>query len=80
MYYTIVLVADTKKKRILEFMFDDARKFLPPEEALKAIRSDPHSRLRLFVLTFIKVIYAIDSELDADLASIFTQEIAHASR
>ena len=66
-------------KAVLEFMFEDAQKFLPDEPQPGTIEVAPEDKLRVFILTFLKIIYVIDTELDADLASIFSKEIANPS-
>ena len=66
-------------KAVLEFMFEDANKFIPQKipSATKEMR--PKEKLRIFIETFMKIIYVIDNRLDADLASIFSKEVTHPS-
>ena len=66
-------------KSVLEFMFEDAKKFVPDENIFVAKEVDPKEKLRVFILTFMKIIYSINSELDADLASIFSKEVTNPS-
>ena len=66
-------------KAVLEFMFEDAQKFLPDEPLPDAIKAGPTDKLKVFIRTYLKVIYVIDTELDADLATIFSKEIANPS-
>ena len=66
-------------KAVLEFMFEDAKKFLPAESESESEAADPKEKLKEYIRTYLKVIYVIDSELDADLASIFSKEIANPS-
>jgi TetR/AcrR family transcriptional regulator, regulator of cefoperazone and chloramphenicol sensitivity len=65
-------------KTVLEFMFEDANKFIPNEKTPEK-ELTPKEKLKFFILTYIKVIYLIDTKLDADLASIFSKEITHPS-
>ena len=62
-------------KAVLEFMFRDAGKFIPEEKITAIKKNDPKEKLRIFILTFMRIIYVIDNELDADLASIFSKEV-----
>lgn len=66
-------------KGVLEFMFEEAKKFLPKESQSDSEGPDPRSKLKEYIHTYLKVIYVIDTELDADLASIFSKEIANPS-
>jgi TetR/AcrR family transcriptional regulator, regulator of cefoperazone and chloramphenicol sensitivity len=66
-------------KSVLEFMFEDASRFIPKKIADTAQDIDPKESLRIFILTLMNIIYVIDSELDADLASIFSKEVTHPS-
>lgn len=66
-------------KAVLEFMFEDAQKFIPQENAEAVKEMAPEEKLRIFILTMMRVIYVIDTQLDADLASIFSKEIANPS-
>lgn len=65
-------------KTVLEFMFEDANKFIPDQQADEKEPS-PEEKLRFFILMYMKIIYIIDTKLDADLASIFSKEITHPS-
>ena len=62
----------------LEFMFEDANKFIPEKKADEKEPS-PEEKLSIFILMYMKIIYIIDTKLDADLASIFSKEITHPS-
>ena len=66
-------------KAVLEFMFEDAQKFLPTNSPSESEGADPKEKLKEYIRTYLKVIYVIDSALDADLASIFSKEIANPS-
>jgi AcrR family transcriptional regulator len=66
-------------RAVLEFMFEDAEKFQPPQTEIDAAEANPGKELALFILTFTRVIYVIENELDAHLASIFVKEIANPS-
>ncbi len=66
-------------KEVLEFMFEDAKKFLPEESQSDYDGADPREKLKEFVRTYLKILYVIDTELDADLAAIFSKEIANPS-
>ena len=65
-------------KAVLAFMFEDANKFIPKPKK-NAREPAPEEKLRRFILTFMRIIYVIDTELDADLASIFSKEVTHPS-
>lgn len=65
-------------RAVLEFMFEDANKFIP-KETLGANQLEPEEQLRFFILMYMKIIYVIDTKLDADLASIFSKEVTHPS-
>lgn len=59
-------------------MFEDASKFIPVQKSAQQEFS-PEERLKSFILLHMKIIYIIDTKLDADLASIFSKEITHPS-
>ncbi|MCG8568206.1 MAG: CerR family C-terminal domain-containing protein [Desulfobacterales bacterium] len=63
-------------RAVLEFMFEDAAKFIPDKTEGTP---SPAERLRQFIHTYMKIIYALDTELDADLAAIFSKELTHPS-
>ena len=65
-------------KAVLEFMFEDANKFIPEEKTIE-IELTPEEKLRFFILMYMKIIYVIDTKLDSDLASIFSKEVIHPS-
>ncbi len=65
-------------KAVLEFMFKDTNKFIP-EKKTEGEKPAPEEKLKHFILMYMKIIYVLDTELDADLASIFSKEIAHPS-
>ncbi len=66
-------------KAVLAFMFEDADKFLPPESEQEAARAAPEKRLALFIRTYCRIIYVVNSRLDADLSAIFARELTHPS-
>jgi len=66
-------------KSVLEFMFEDAEKFMPEEKTGALKEMTPEDKLRRFILTYMRIIYVLDTELDADLASIFSKEVTHPS-
>jgi len=66
-------------KMVLEFMFKDAGKFIPEKQASEKKEIDPKEKLRNFILIFMRIIYVIDSELDANLALIFSKEVTNPS-
>jgi AcrR family transcriptional regulator len=66
-------------KAVLEFMFEDAQKFFPDQKTVEKNATDAETKLRLFILTYMKILYVLDTELDADLASIFSKEVTHPS-
>ena len=65
-------------KAVLEFMFEDAAKFIPQKPRHRT-EVDPVRQLELFILIYMRILYVIDSELDADLSAIFAKEITHPS-
>ncbi len=65
-------------RAVLEFMFEDADKFIP-EETAETKELEPEEKLRFFILMYMRIIYVIDTKLDADLASIFSKEVTHPS-
>ena len=65
-------------QRVLEFMFEDADKFVPQTDPAAPLPT-PEEKLRGFILIYMKVLYVLDTELDADLAAIFAKELAHPS-
>ena len=66
-------------KAVLEFMFEDAKKFIPEKSQSDYDGADPREKLKEFIRTYLKILYVIDTELDADLADIFSKEIANPS-
>ena len=67
-------------KAVLEFMFEDANRFIPEENPIESKKEiPPNEKLRIFILAFMRIIYVIDTELDADLALIFSKEVTHPS-
>ena len=61
-------------KAVLKFMFEDAGKYMPEHEPGDQAVDDPEKALGLFVDTLIRVIYTIDSKMDADLYAVFAKE------
>jgi TetR/AcrR family transcriptional regulator, regulator of cefoperazone and chloramphenicol sensitivity len=66
-------------KNVLEFMFEDANKFFPEKACTLSDRPNPEEKLKIFITTFMRIIYVLDTELDSDLASIFSKEVTHPS-
>lgn len=65
-------------RAVLEFMFEDADRLIPEIE-IDVEMMTPTEKLRFFILMYMRIIYIIDSDLDADLSSIFSKEVTHPS-
>ena len=57
-------------------MFEDANRFIPKD--ISAAET-PEEKLRLFILGYMRILYVMDTELDADFAAIFSKEVTHPS-
>ncbi len=65
-------------RAVLEFMLQDADKFIPTPDP-EATEPPAREKLRRFILIYMKVLYVLDTDLDADLSAIFAKELAHPS-
>jgi len=65
-------------RAVLEFMFQDTQRHMPEEKICPETLS-PEEMLEIFILTYMKVIYVMDTRLDTDLAAVFSKEITHPS-
>lgn len=63
----------------LEFMFEDAKKFQPSPLEIQAIADSAEERLALFIRTFVRVFFAVESNIDSELASLFAKEMTNPS-
>lgn len=65
-------------KAVLEFMFEDANKFIPIHKS-NDTEPTPEEKLKHFIFKYMQIIYVLDTELDSDMASIFSKEVTHPS-
>jgi AcrR family transcriptional regulator len=66
-------------KAVLEFMFEEADKFRDTPEYIDKVTMSSEERLSMMIRFMCKVMYAVESDLDQDLYSIFVKEVANPS-